>query len=320
MPQARQNPTTAQQSRGQSALTPIVMSGQEGRQHGLTRREEAMPSIWTESPFSVIRQFSEDIDQFFGGAFGEFGTARGASLTQTWSPPVELVQRDDELVVCVDLPGMSADDLDVKVIDHMLTIAGERRDEREQTGAGYRASERRYGRFSRSVELPEGVNADDIRASFRNGVLEVAMPAPQREGRRGRRIEIEGGAQAPDEERAALIEEFKEALKRADEIQLSVTGRVSGRKISHPVWFVQEGDTLYLLPVKGSDSEWFKNVLQNPIITLTAKRVSLPARAIPITDPDKVREVVEKFRAKYDADDVRKYYSKFDVAVAVPLE
>jgi HSP20 family molecular chaperone IbpA len=319
MPQARHIPTSAQQTRGQSALTPLVISRQQG-QGGLLQREESIPSIWTESPFSIVRQFSEDMDEFFGGAFGEFGMAPSASLRQTgWSPPMELVQRDDELVVCLDLPGMSADDLNVEVIDHMLTIAGERRDEREQTGAGYRSSERRYGRFSRSVELPEGISADDLRATFRNGVLEVAMPAPQQEGP-GRRIEIQGGAHAPDEERAALIEEFKEALKRTDEIQLSVTGRVSGRKISHPVWFVQGDNTLYLLPVKGSDSEWFKNALKNPTITLTARRVSLPAQAVPITDPAKVEEVVEKFRAKYGAEDVSKYYSKFDVAVAVPLE
>ena len=94
---------------------------------------------------------------------------------------------------------------------------------------------------------------------------------------------------------------------------------MSGRKISQPVWFVQEGDILYLLPVRGSDSQWFKNVLENPTITLTARRVSLTSNAIPITDPAKVREIVEKFRAKYGAEDVKKYYSKFDVAVAVPL-
>jgi hypothetical protein len=120
-------------------------------------------------------------------------------------------------------------------------------------------------------------------------------------------------------ERAELVEQFKQALKRTDEIQLTVTGRVSGRKISQPVWFVQEDDILYLLPVRGSDSEWFKNVLKNPTITLTARRVGLTRDAIPITDPAKVREVVEKFRAKYGAGDVSKYYSKFDVAVAVPL-
>ena len=64
--------------------------------------------------------------------------------------------------------------------------------------------------------------------------------------------------------------EFKTALKNTDEIELIVTGRVSGRKTSRPVWFVQEVDTLYLLPVAGSDTQWFKNVLHNPALTLAA--------------------------------------------------
>jgi hypothetical protein len=85
------------------------------------------------------------------------------------------------------------------------------------------------------------------------------------------------------------------------------------------VWFVQEGDVLYLLPVKGSDSAWFRNVLENPTVTLSADGVEWTARATPITDSAKVREVVDKFRAKYGRDEVAKYYTKFDVAVKVPL-
>lgn len=113
--------------------------------------------------------------------------------------------------------------------------------------------------------------------------------------------------------------EFKKALKTAEEIELVVTGRKSGRKTSRPVWFVQEGDKLYLLPVKGSDTGWFKNVLKNPTITLAADDLKATAKARPITDPVKVHEVVEKFRAKYGTGNVKKYYSKFDVAVDVPL-
>jgi F420H(2)-dependent quinone reductase len=85
--------------------------------------------------------------------------------------------------------------------------------------------------------------------------------------------------------------EFKPALKNTDEIELTVTGRVSGRKTSRPVWFVEEpvwfveeGDTLYLLPVGGSDTEWFKNVLHNPTLTLAADEITWTAKAKPITD------------------------------------
>ena len=115
------------------------------------------------------------------------------------------------------------------------------------------------------------------------------------------------------------LTEFKKALESTEEIQLVVTGRASGREISNPVWFVQEGEKLYLLPVKGSDSDWFKNALKSPRITLAVNGVTTTAKAKPITDTAKIRDVVQKFRAKYGADEVKKYYSKFDVAVEVPL-
>ena len=112
---------------------------------------------------------------------------------------------------------------------------------------------------------------------------------------------------------------FKKALRETDEVELTVTGRTSGRETSRPVWFVHEGDTLSLLPVKGSDSEWFKNVLKTPNIRLSGNDVAIRATARPITDPRRVHEVVERVRAKYGADEVKKYYSKFDVAVEVGL-
>ena len=115
------------------------------------------------------------------------------------------------------------------------------------------------------------------------------------------------------------LEEFKKALKSTDEIEITVTGRRSGRKTSRPVWFVQEGETLYLLPVTGSDSNWYKNVLKNPTLTLAAKGVKWTAKATPILDAAKVRDIVEKFRAKYGAGEVKKYYSKFGVAIKIPL-
>jgi HSP20 family protein len=143
------------------------------------------------------------MDRFFGGTFPDFGwdrrwsaprLARGLGLSQIqWSPSMEILERDNELVIRADLPGLSKDDINVEVTDDMLTIAGERREERDETREGYRHSERRYGRFSRSFPLPEGINAEDVKAAFQNGVLEVTMPAPKRE-QRGRRIEIQEGA------------------------------------------------------------------------------------------------------------------------------
>ena len=111
--------------------------------------------------------------------------------------------------------------------------------------------------------------------------------------------------------------EFEKALKNTDEVQITVTGRKSGRSISRPVWFVQDGETLYLLPVKGSDSEWYKNILKTPTMRFSAGGKDWSAAVEPVTDTGEVRDIVDKFRDKYGAGQVKKYYSKFDVAVAV---
>jgi len=127
---------------------------------------------------------------------------------------------------------------------------------------------------------------------------------------------------------------LKDRLSRYRELTITVTGRKSGRAISNPVWFVLEGNTLYLLPVQGSGTQWFKNVLKDPTMRIDARGSGSPARptlarggagaedefrAVPITDAKRVSSVVEQFRHKYGAGDVKKYYSKFDVAVELPI-
>ena len=112
--------------------------------------------------------------------------------------------------------------------------------------------------------------------------------------------------------------DFKNALNDTNEVELTTTGRTSGRESSRPVWFVRQGQNLYLLPVTGSDSQWYKNLLKTPTIRLAAGDTEYSARAVPVTDPAKVDEVVESFRAKYGARDVESYYPKHDVAVEVP--
>ena len=114
-------------------------------------------------------------------------------------------------------------------------------------------------------------------------------------------------------------ETLKDRLARYRQIKLSVTGRKSGKMISMPVWFVLEGEKLYLLPVRGSDTQWYRNVLKNPSIRIDARGVEAELRATPITDAKALKSVIEKFRQKYGAKDVKKYYSKFDVAILVKL-
>jgi deazaflavin-dependent oxidoreductase (nitroreductase family) len=115
-------------------------------------------------------------------------------------------------------------------------------------------------------------------------------------------------------------ENLKDRLARYREIKLSVIGRKSGKTISIPVWFVLEGEKLYLLPVQGSDTQWYGNVLKNPSLRIDARGAEAEFRAIPITDAKAVKSVIEKFREKYGAKDVKKYYSKFDVAVVVEMD
>ena len=112
---------------------------------------------------------------------------------------------------------------------------------------------------------------------------------------------------------------LKDCLARYRQIKISVIGRKSGNTISIPVWFVLDGEKLYLLPVQGSDTQWYKNVLRNPSIRIDARGVDADCRAIPLNGTKIVKSVVEKFREKYGIKDVKKYYSKFDVAVLIEL-
>lgn len=116
------------------------------------------------------------------------------------------------------------------------------------------------------------------------------------------------------------VTELKSALESATEIEITVTGRRSGREISNPVWFAHDDEKLYLLPVHGSDTEWYKNVRKTPTMRVSVNGTEGTATAKPITDPAKVQEVIEKFRAKYGADSIERYYEKLDVAVEVPLD
>jgi deazaflavin-dependent oxidoreductase (nitroreductase family) len=108
---------------------------------------------------------------------------------------------------------------------------------------------------------------------------------------------------------------LKDRLSRYREIKITVTGRNSGRAISMPVWFVLGDETLYLLPVQGSDTQWYKNVCKNPSIRINARGAEAEFNVAPVIDPAQVSSVVEKFRHKYGSRDVKKYHSKFDVAV-----
>lgn len=110
-----------------------------------------------------------------------------------------------------------------------------------------------------------------------------------------------------------------ERLSKAYEITLSVKGRNSGKDIPRPVWFVHESSTLYLLPVQGTDTNWYKNFQANQMLKVSVNGEEISIKGKPITDNSKVRDVVSKFSSKYGDGDARKYYPKHDVAVEAEI-
>jgi deazaflavin-dependent oxidoreductase (nitroreductase family) len=114
-------------------------------------------------------------------------------------------------------------------------------------------------------------------------------------------------------------EQLTNALRSTDEIELTVTGRRSGRRSTRPVWFVEEGESLYLVPVTGTESNWYRNLVETREVRVSAGDAELSADAIPISDQARVDQVVDRFREKYGADRVTAYYPKLDAAVEVPL-
>ena len=153
------------------------------------------------NPFQTLERLADEMDRILD----DFGHGRNWLLprpalgrlsrpfsagTQMWAPEIEISQQNNELVVRADLPGMKKDDVHVDVSDDGITISGERRQEQETERAGIYRSERSYGSFCRTVALPEGAIADQAKATFKDGVLEIRMPAPPEQVTRGRRLEI----------------------------------------------------------------------------------------------------------------------------------
>jgi deazaflavin-dependent oxidoreductase (nitroreductase family) len=114
-------------------------------------------------------------------------------------------------------------------------------------------------------------------------------------------------------------EEFKEALRDANQVDLTVTGRKSGNETTRPIWFILEGDRVVLMPVGGRGANWYRNVVANPEIGLAAGGAEARATAKPREDADAVADAMEKFGEKYGADKVKEYYPGQDSAVEVRL-
>ena len=157
------------------------------------------------SPFSLMRRMAEDMDNLFE----HFGLGRGALAIppafgglsddlwstagmqqRAWTPPVEVSQQGDKIVVRADLPGLRKEDIDVEVNDGVLTISGERKEEREENRDGFYRSERSYGQFYRAIPLPDGASSEQVDAKFNDGVLEITLDAPVQQQSKAKRIQI----------------------------------------------------------------------------------------------------------------------------------
>ena len=149
------------------------------------RQESRSPAIFREEERNPFLSLRRDIDRLFDDFFSAPLAGLGRSLT-AW-PSVEVTERDNELRITAEMPGMSEKDVELLVEEGVLTIRGEKRNEREERGY----SERFYGRFERRIALPDGVDESGARAEFRDGVLTVTLPRSA-EAERGRRIPING--------------------------------------------------------------------------------------------------------------------------------
>jgi HSP20 family protein len=150
------------------------------------------------TPFRMLERFADEMDRIFDDfGFARLRSRRGFGLLsdeEMWTPELEVFHRNSELVIRADLPGLARDDVKVDISDNQVTIEGERQRQHEEEREGVYRSERSYGKFYRVIPLPEGVMADQAKATFRNGVLEITMPAPPEQARRGRRLEISEGS------------------------------------------------------------------------------------------------------------------------------
>lgn len=160
---------------------------------GVSRRTEWDPfgswltpaEFFSSNPFSFMQRFSEEMDRTFGRFFQRPGGGE-----RWWSPAIDVSQREGQLRVRADLPGLKPEDVRVEVTGDQLIIQGERKSEHEETERGMYRSERRYGQFYRAIPLPEGASSEQTKAQFNNGVLEVTLPVPEQASKR-RQIPIE---------------------------------------------------------------------------------------------------------------------------------
>jgi HSP20 family protein len=152
-------------------------------------------------PARELQSIQSEMNRLFNTFFEPSASGNGGgAVLRRWSPAMDLVETDDHFVLRADLPGVSEDDVKIELEDNVLTVSGERKAAHEETNEGYYRVERAYGSFTRTLTLPEGVDADGISADFDKGVLEVRIPKPEQ--RKPRKVAISVGGSQPTIEAA----------------------------------------------------------------------------------------------------------------------
>jgi len=139
-------------------------------------------------PLRELASIQNEMNRLFGTVFDAPAPGGNGGTLRRWMPAMDLVETEDHFVLRADLPGLAEGDVNIEVEDNVLTVSGERKAEHETTKEGYHRVERAFGSFSRSLTLPEGVDADAVTASFDRGVLEIRIPKPEQ--RKPRKISI----------------------------------------------------------------------------------------------------------------------------------
>jgi HSP20 family protein len=148
-------------------------------------------------PVREMSTLQNEMNRLFDSVFDTPAPRNGGgpAAVRRWIPAMDLVETDDDFVLRADLPGLSEGDVNVELDDNVLTISGERKSEHEERKEGYYRVERASGSFARSLTLPEGVDANAIKANFDKGVLEVRIPKPEERKPRKVAISVGGGSE-----------------------------------------------------------------------------------------------------------------------------
>jgi HSP20 family protein len=154
-----------------------------------------MTTMMRWDPFQDLRNAQDEMAQMspmLAQALGLHAQQQGSATATAWAPALDISERKDAYLVTVELPGVEADDFQITMEDGLLTIQGERAFAKESSEQQFHRIERRYGAFRRSITLPAQVQAEQIEASFDNGVLEIVVP--KAEEAKPKRIQVRPGA------------------------------------------------------------------------------------------------------------------------------